>query len=408
MIEIALKEGDPWSAPRRLTGAQLTELNAAEAVQTRPAGNGMWQLRTRRQAPLVGAVRLGRGESEVQLRIAPKISIARLLFLVEYAQQPKSATWQDAEVAAREAADLVPALAHAFGRAADRALRQGALLGYREINDAATVVRGKLRVGDQLTRHYTFQLPAELRYDDYTADIPENRLLLTAAQRLLRLPGIRDDTRSMLRRILVRLVGVSPLQPSEPPPTWQATRLNARYHTALGLADLVLRGNSYELDAGRKVRVDGLLLSMWQLFQDFVTVAIARALRKYGGECRFQDPHHLDHSRLIQLDPDLVYYRQSATSGNPVSPVAVTDAKYTVTRGPKGHPDHLYQVVTYCTVLGVRRGFLVYAQGPEAGHRTLRIRGSDIEIVQYPLDLTQPPSNLLHQIQVLADEIAGP
>ncbi len=304
MIEIALKEGDPWSAPHRLTTAQATELDAAEAVKMRRTGNGMWQLRARPHTPLVGAVRLGQGEGEVQLRIAPKISIARLLFLVEYAHQPNSATWQDAEVAAREAADLVPALAHAFGRAADRALRQGILLGYREINDAAMVVRGKLRIGDQVRRQYTFPLPAELRFDDYTADIPENRLVLTAAKRLLRLPGIREDTRSMLHHVLARLVGVSPLPSFEPPPNWQATRLNARYQTVLGLADLVLRGRSYELDAGRKVRVDGLLLSMWQLFQDFVTVAIARALRGYGGECRFQDPHHLDHSRLIKLDPE--------------------------------------------------------------------------------------------------------
>jgi 5-methylcytosine-specific restriction enzyme subunit McrC len=310
-------------------------------------------------------------------------------------------------VDAREAADLIPAVAHAFGRAADRALRQGVLRGYRELEDAATVARGKFRIGEQLRRHYTFPVPAEISYDDYTPDIIENRLLLTAAQRLLQLTDIREDTRSLLYRVLISLAGVSSLPPSEPAPDWQATRLNDRYRTALGLAGLVLRGRSYELDAGHKVRVDGLLISMWQLFQDFVTVAISRALRKHGGICRFQEPHHLDEKRLVEIDPDLVYYHPLAVNGIPGSAVAVADAKYAVIRGPKGHPEHLYQIVTYCTVLGAKRGFLIYAEGPVAGRTALRIHGADIEIIQYPLDLTQPPAKLLHQIQLLADEIAS-
>jgi 5-methylcytosine-specific restriction enzyme subunit McrC len=404
MIEVELKENGGWQN-YELTPAQAAELSGAKIVEMRGGRNGAWQLRARRPIGDVGAARFGRRSDAVEVRIAPKITINRLLFLVGYAQQPNAAKWRDAEVAAREASGLVPVVAHAFGRAADRALSQGVLLGYREVNASLPVMRGRIKQAEQLRKHYSLSLPVELRYDDYTTDIVENRLLLTAAHRLLKLPDVSTESRRLLRRVQARLVGVSRIE-HRTLPSWQPTRLNTRYHAALGLAELVLRGSSYELDVGRSVRVDGLLLNMWQVFQDFATVALERALRPGGGECRFQDQHHLDKARDILLKPDLVYY-PSSVSGTRV-PAAVVDAKYAITRGPRGHRDEFYQMLAYCTVLGVARGYLVYAEGPRSGPRTHRIQGTGIEITQYPLDLTQPPRNLLDQIQALAIEIARP
>jgi 5-methylcytosine-specific restriction enzyme subunit McrC len=406
MIEIMLKEGGNWQ-PYELTPAQVDELSRTNLVEMQSRRNGKWQLRAHRYTRRVGAVRLGHGAGALEVRIAPKITIARLLFLVGYADQKESARWQDVEVGVGEAADLVPAVALAFGRAADRALSQGVLLGYTEIDDTAMIIRGKVRVGDQIRQRYSFPVPVERRYDDYTSDIPENRLLLTAAQQLLRLSGIHIEAERLLRRVVLRLAGVSPLDRGTPPPRWMPTRLNARYHTALGLAELVMRGSSYELEPGRNVRVDGLLISMWQLFQDFVTAALDNALQAYGGQCRFQYSQRLDRTGYLKFEPDVIYYGPRA-DGSIGSPAAVADVKYTLIEGPRDHRSHLYQVISYCTALGVRRGYLLYAEGPSSGPRTLPIQRSGIEITQYPLDLTQPPRNLLDQIEALAESIAGP
>lgn len=52
---------------------------------------------------------------------------------------------------------------------------------------------------------------------------------------------------------------------------------------------------SYELAPGTTVRVDGLMLEMWRAFEDFLCVALAEALRPYGGAVALQDErHHLD------------------------------------------------------------------------------------------------------------------
>jgi 5-methylcytosine-specific restriction enzyme subunit McrC len=254
---------------------------------------------------------------------------------------------------------LSPAVAHAFARATDKVLRQGVLLGYRETDESATVVSGRMRTADQWRRHYTLPLPVEIRFDDYTVDIAENRILLSAAERLMKLPDMPPRTRAQLRHLVVRLDGVGRLVPGHQLPKWRPTRLNARYHTALGLAELLLRGNAYELDGGRQVRADGLILQMWQIYEDFVATALADALRRHGGRCRLQDRrHHLDKAHVFKLRPDLVYDRRDST-GHEV-PYAVIDAKYKLAGPTRGD---MYQVLAYCTVLGLQCGHIISPAG---------------------------------------------
>lgn len=74
------------------------------------------------------------------------------------------------------------------------------LQGYRTVEEALPLLRGRLREADQLRQRLA--VPLEVRYDDYTVDIPENRILLTAARRLLRVPGLPLATHAGLRQLL--------------------------------------------------------------------------------------------------------------------------------------------------------------------------------------------------------------
>ena len=76
------------------------------------------------------------------------------------------------------------------------ALEQGLLQGYRHVDDTLPVVRGRIREAEQIRRRFGRLLPLEVRYDDFTVDIAENQLLLAAALRLLRLPGLSRQTRT--------------------------------------------------------------------------------------------------------------------------------------------------------------------------------------------------------------------
>jgi 5-methylcytosine-specific restriction enzyme subunit McrC len=230
----------------------------------------------------------GPGGEAVTVRIGPKVPIARLLFLLGYALNAKG--WRAEDVPLGEEADLLPALAYLFERQTGHALRQGLLQGYRTTEETSLVVRGRVREADQIRRHFGRFPPVEIVHDEYTTDVAENRLLRTACERLWRLPsGVPADVRGRLLRLRVRLADITPVESGQPLPRWQPTRLNARYHHALRLAELVLRGASVEHRPG-DVTVSGFLFDMARVFEDFVTVASVRPSLAAAAAARSRPP----------------------------------------------------------------------------------------------------------------------
>ncbi|WP_306324407.1 McrC family protein [Streptomyces venezuelae] len=352
---------------------------------------GGWRLRA---GSKVGAVVMRvPGEEPLTLRITPKVPIARLFFLLGYALNPRIHREGAVEVAAHT--ELVPFLAQTYERAQERALRQGVLQGYRHTEEASSVLRGRLREADQVRRHHGRLFPLEVAYDEYTTDIPENRLLRAATERLLSLPRVPIGVRRALQHQRARLVDAEPLVRGTALPRWQPSRLNLRYQPALGLAETVLRSESPEHLPG-DVTIDGFLLDMNKLFEDFVCVALREALTPYGGHCALQARGvHLDTDGTMRMRPDLLRY------GDDGRPQAVADAKYKAQK-PDGFPDaDLYQMLAYCTALGLSEGHLIYARGG-ALHASHQVRNAGIAIHQHVLDLEGQPAELLKTVRDLA------
>lgn len=375
-----------------LTPEQGRSLASSDVVNAAPSpfSPGAWRVSA---AGKVGAARIG----DIEIHIKPKVSIARLLFLAGYAQH--AAAWQPESVPVDEAADLAPAIGQALWRQTERAIHEGLLPGYILVEESSQVLRGRLRESDQLHRHHGLPLPLEIRHDEFTIDIAENRILRTACERMLTVPRLDTEAQRMLRRMLRDFADVTPLSRSDPIPRWRPTRLNARYHTALRLAELVLHATSIEHGFG-DVAVNGFLLDVPRLFEDFVTVALREALvTAYGGRVDGQDRNHFDEAGHVVLRPDIVWKIRGV-------PIAVVDAKYKAEM-PAGYPNaDLYQLLAYCTVLGLRTGHLVYAKGNKKPARHV-VRSSGIEIRTHALDLGQESEELLAQVQGLARLIAS-
>ncbi|MEV0218183.1 restriction endonuclease [Streptomyces sp. NPDC050704] len=377
-------------------GRALTTARIVDAAPD-PYAAGCWSLRAGSKVGAV-AVAVPGFSKPVTVRITPKVPIARLFFLLGHSLDPKGA-WRDGQVSVAEHREVLPALAHAVERQVDRAVRQGLLQGYRATEETSLVVRGRIREAEQIRRRFGMTLPVEVAYDEFTTDIAENRILRAAVGRLLRLPGVPREVRRRLLHQRVRLADVTTIVRGQPLPGWQPTRLNSRYHHALHLARAVLDGASAEHAPGG-LRVEGFLFDMNKLFEDFVTVALREAFRGTGHTARLQDPHHLDTAAEIRMKPDFVLYGADGT------PCAVVDAKYKAEKRD-GYPDaDLYQMLAYCTALGLREGHLVYAKG-NASHAAHQVRHAGIVIHQHALDLDQDPAGLLADIGSVAQRLAG-
>lgn len=151
---------------------------------------------------------------------------SRLLFLAGYAKYGPA--WLAEAVPVDQAAALVPAVADALWRQAARAIHRGLLPGY-VVEESST---GASRAAEQLHRHHGLLLPLEVRHDEFTVDIAENqvlRRLRTVAQGAGSRRRIQADAQAVAARVHRRHTPGT----ADPIPAWSATRLNARYHSAL-------------------------------------------------------------------------------------------------------------------------------------------------------------------------------
>lgn len=383
---LILREGDP---PRVVEMSRPVAEALADAgvvnvgLTDRP---GWWEVSAGTQ---VGVVRI----ESLQVVIQPKIDINRLVFLMGYARRPSF--WRDDRVQLDPSDDLPAALADAFVRSARRALEQGLLKGYLTVEETLPVLRGRVREADQLRRRWGQAIPLEVRYDEFSVDIAENRLLLAASEQLLRTPAVGSQHRASLQRLRLQLADVASPVRGTARPKWIASRLNARYQPALELAELILDGRSFEQRVGH-LTVSGYLFNMATIFEDFVTVALREAMRRFGGRSSLQYRTHLDLAETVPIRPDFVWSEQGRAR-------VVVDAKYKAEK-PSGFPQaDLYQLLAYCTVLRLPIGHLIYAKGEEEATSHM-VSGSGVRLIAHTLDLTAEPTELLASVRELAGE----
>lgn len=389
MSRVELAENDPKGQVVDLLPEVAVELAERGLLDVTPAPGGRWML-----TPLpnkIGAVRVGRHDIVVQ----PKARFASVIFMLSYARDPGLSP---GEFSGRTDDDLWPLVGETLARLASQAVLRGVLQGYVTEDASLALVRGRVRVADQIARRPGQLLPLEVRYDEYAVDIPENRILRTALHRMALVPGLHEGLRRRLIHLNGRLEGARVLPAGAPIPGWRPSRLNSRYQPALRLADLVLRSIGLGTSEGGEP-VASFAVDMATTFEDFVTAALKESLSRVSiGRTEGQFAVFLDADQRVTVRPDVVHVVAKA-------PRAVLDAKYKLASRAGGYPTpDIYQMLAYCTILGLPRGYLVYAGSRREGARpgTHRIARTHVDVVTWPLDVTTTPKELLAQVDRLA------
>lgn len=378
---VLLQEHGPWvQIDARTDDVQALAALGRFEVEHRPSATRL------RALSFVGTVTAG----ELQVHIEPKVGIPRLLFLLGYAQDPHG--WRQDQVILPHAVGLLPAVAAALAIVTRRTLTGGVLHGYRRTEDRLPVLRGRFYEAAQISAGQGLSFPLSVVYDEYTADIIENRTIKTAIRRVMRLRGIAPTFAAELRRLdtLLDEVATLPNATRIPPIRWD--RRNARYRSAVEMARLVLAATSWESGHGG-IAAAGFLFDMNKVFEDFLAAALGLALRRHGGSVQAQPTSYLDNGATVRIRPDLVWHAGSRR--------VVIDAKYKESESN----DDIYQIVAYCTALSAMSGHLVDVAGPSALTTTV-VRNSPIRVHRWHLDLTVTPEHLLEQVEVLADGLA--
>ena len=353
-------------------------------VTVAPLAGGSYELRARHK---VGVLRYG----DLEVRIVPKVKVGRLLYLASYHDDPES--WRQVDTLLDEATDPLSAIAQALIFHSRLALSPTPLQGYVTHESAERRVRGRVLFDRQLSRRAGALLPVELRYDEYELGIAENRVLkaaLTTIERFVADPGLQ----SQLRHLRSQLDGVVSWPAGHRIPEFVFTRLNQRYKPALALARLVLERRSLEYPEARRTGT-AFLFNMNRVFEAYLEKALERELERFGGRVESQFATHLDESRTLRMKPDITWWQRGMCR-------AVFDAKYKRTSNSEYPNADAYQMLAYCTRLGLDRGYLVYADLDGTAPSATTVRNAGIEIVATSVDLSGSIADLERTVSNIA------
>ena len=391
MRQVDLEEYEP-STPVRLSVAERDALRAIPSLAVERAdiedSRAAYILKP---SSTVGAVEIG----DLSVLIKPKIPIPQLLSLACYAMS-KFKPLPEMFDYPREYA-LPDILALALVSSARRAFARGLLHGYRTQEEALYTVRGRIMFAEQIRRRLGVALPVEVRYDEFTDDIRENRLVKAAAARLGRMRLRSRDARAGLGWTAAILDNVSPVDfPPSNVPEVHFDRLNEHYRGVVGLSRLILRHSAFQSGRGR-VRAAGFLMDMNKVFQEFVTQALRDALEVSAYTFGERNIPSLDREGNVHLKPDLVWREGSSWT-------FVGDAKYKDLSGEHAPNSDLYQLLAYVTALNLPGGMLIYAKG-EREPATYHIRHSGKRFEVAALDLSGTLDDVLNRVESLANNV---
>ncbi|WP_419945776.1 McrC family protein [Candidatus Poriferisodalis sp.] len=391
--------------------------------------SGWWKVSTRQW---VGGFTL----DDLRIIVRPKIKPENLFFLLEVGLP--SEAWRAEAIDYATNDELLPALVSFFARTAETTLARGLFHHYRHEGDDLLALRGRIDFARQFRRGGVL-VPMACSWDDFTADVDENRCLTAAVRLALRVPDVPHDDRRRLRRLLGALDGVA-----EPTVTMaldsldriQYSRLNEHYRPALRLARLILANCTLQ-DQHGDTAASAFMLDMNQLFEDFVTARLQRALRGRL-DVRPQTRLYLDDERQVQIKPDLTFGHRGETVG-------VADLKYKLAEadtsmtgaGPLARHGDYYQLLAYTTALKLSEGTLIYCadvdrdetgeSGDVAGlarigsaadeapnhdgsgailaKSTVTVRHAGTKLHAVAIDLSGSPSDIDAQISALAGHV---
>ncbi len=292
-----------------------------------------------------------------RLIIHPKIPVSDFLRLLD----PSAAidTGEDHTVTEAGTAAF-NVLAGRFARLLSAQITTGLHRGYAEHSEAGPFLQGRLDVSAQL-RQTGRKNHLHCTYDEFTVDVPPNRVLKATIELLLRSPLLHPAVSAELGRLLAAFpaVATQSLQKASfdaPIPD----RLTASYRPLLALCRLLYEG----LTAGKQsggVICPAFLLNMDRVFEQYVSEGLIAEFAKSDRCTLAIQPLWTVGSPTgdqpgLQMRPDLLLSRAGA-------PDTVIDVKWKTLPANALRSSDVYQVLAYAAALGTRRAVLIYPGG---------------------------------------------
>jgi 5-methylcytosine-specific restriction enzyme subunit McrC len=230
-------------------------------------------------------------------------------------------------------------------------VRRGLFRAYQPDVDRLPYIRGRLDIARTVTSPWRVDLAC--RFEEHTADVEDNRLLLWALHLALRIGICGEHSSRHIRDAHRSLIGCVALteQPAELYARRRYQRLNEDYEPMHALARFIVQHASPRHAHGEHSMVP-FVVDMNRLYERFVATWLRLHLPAEW-TLDAQDRCSFGSGAVVEFHADLVI-RERETG----TPLLVLDTKYKRDVTPSS--DDLAQVVAYATAWGTDEAILIY------------------------------------------------
>jgi 5-methylcytosine-specific restriction enzyme subunit McrC len=214
----------------------------------------------------------------------------------------------------------------AFLSEMDVLLEKGLKRAYTEQEENLDCAKGSIHFPKHLTKNIVHKEKFYVTYDEFTLDIPQNRILKNALHYLLHRSQVYKNKRRLNQYL--QIWDAIPYS-RHPEADFQRinghNRLYSHYEKPLQWAKVFLKGESFTNFRGKSVN-SALLFPMERIFEDYVSAMFRKHFVEDGLRLRIQDrrkylvDRHVDKSKF-RLMPDIVIEENSI-------PIAILDTKW--------------------------------------------------------------------------------
>jgi 5-methylcytosine-specific restriction enzyme subunit McrC len=324
--------------------------------------------------------------------IRPKIPLQNLFLLLD-PDDPVSAAPD--EGAPTPGLEILNFLAGRLARLLAERSAAGLRRGYRESAEEGPFLHGRIDVPAQLRESVVRKDRLHGIRDDFTADVPCNQAPKATAERLLASSLLGGRVREALVQALRGFEEVTPT--SLTPHVFaaaEADRLAEGYRPLLDLCRLLADALGPS-DAAGMTSCPAFLIDMERVFERYVTRGVTKAFAD-GWTGAAQQTHVV--APGVEMRPDLTLYRDER-------PALVVDAKWKRPIGAPA-PADLYQMLAYCTALGVGQAALIYP-GRRDAVRVFPLHNAPIRVEMHTLRVVGEAARCLRSLKRLGRRLGS-
>jgi len=322
----------------------------------------------------VGLIMLPSG---TRLQITPKVPVSNLFYMISMAFD---LAWPFREEFAKVEVfeDVLAVIAQIFAEFVERRIESGLYRAYVEEEKNLSCIRGRIGFAEDVRQNLIARHRIYCRYAEFTWDIEENQIIRQVVH-LLSGWGFHTELRLRLSRLDTALTEIQPTAlASSVFARFRYSRLNDDYRQIHQLCKLFLEGSSLSEQLGI-CDSRTFLLDMNKLFEAFVTQILQENVKSHIRVVS-QSELALGENDKVKMRPDLIIESEG-------KPVLVADCKYKQTESESYRNHDFYQVLAYCTAVGIRRGLLIYPLHSGPLQDFVKVRNVDVLIEQTAIDL---------------------